>query len=134
MHSELWWIKWFVILGVGLLLIILSSLIFGSSSAPTGPAEVFEAHLLALDEGRLEDANALLDITCDKVDRSALNAVKADFRDTGLTFQTAFRVSEVWLNERKTEAILDLNTSPRLPLPSVQGMIKVDGKWRLSCG
>lgn len=124
-----------ILLGVivaALVAIILAVTFMGGQEA--GPREVFQAHLLALDDGRLDDANTLVDITCGRVTEADLRAVKADLDDAGLTFQTAFRVSDVWLNERKTEAIVELDTPPNLPLPGAQGMMKVDGAWRLSCG
>lgn len=121
----------------GLMIVALFALVIGVCSIPDhkpGPAEAFEAHLAALDEGRLDDARALVDITCGKLEAGDVNAAKAALKQAGFTFQTAFRVSEVWLNSQKTEAILELDTPKRLPLPGIQGMMKVEGDWRLSCG
>ena len=121
--------------GIGVVILMLAVTVLvcsGASNAP-GPAAAFEAHLLALDEGRIDDANALVDITCGKVTETDVNGARAGLEDVGYTFPTAFRVGEVWTNARGTEAILELETPPQLPLPGVQGMMKVDGEWLLSC-
>lgn len=99
-----------------------------------GPVDAFTAHLQALDESRLDDANALVDITCGQIRRTDLEAAQNDLESAGLTFQTAFRISEVWTNERGTRAIIELDTPPQLPLPGVQGMALVEGQWMLYCG
>lgn len=114
---------------------IVALAIYHDGSDPhAAAAHSFAAHLRALDEGRVDDANALVDITCGKVDPVDVDAARAGLESAGYTFQTAFRVGEVWLNEGGTEAILELETPPNLPLPGVQGMMRVDGEWLLSCG
>ncbi len=123
-----------ILLGVAMLT-ALAGIFYCVTSVPgSGPDDAFRAHLAALDEGRIDDANELVDITCGKVTVEDVDAAKSGLGSAGYTFQTAFQVGEVWLNERGTEAILELQTPANLPLPGVQGMMKVDGEWLLSCG
>ena len=101
----------------------------------TGPREAFEAHLRALDEERWDDANALVDITCEDYDATDAAAAGASLEELGLEFQTAFPIEQVWTNEQNTEAILELApTAPDLSLPTTALMVKVDGDWKVSCG
>lgn len=96
-----------------------------------GPRQAFEAHLLALDEGRVDDANALVDSSCEHVAEEDVQEAGARLESAGLTFGEAFRVAEVWVNESGTEAIIEL-TSPE-GLPKVARLVKVDGEWLVSC-
>lgn len=122
----------FLVVTFGVAVCMVTTLGGGTASDPRA---AFEAHLLALDEGRLVGANALVDIACGRVTKADAEAAKAGLESAGLTFQTAFPVEEVWLNESGTEAILELAPPPGgLPLPGVQGMMLVEGEWLLSCG
>lgn len=122
---------------VAVLLSVITATLFTfltRSEHQPGPRQVFEAHLLALDEGRIDDANAFVDVSCNKITPATRSAVLVNLEAQGLTFQTAFQVSNVWMNERKTEAVVELDMPLQLSLQGVQGMTKVDGEWRLSCG
>ena len=100
----------------------------------TGPRNAFQAHIRALDEGRVDDANALVDISCAPVTEGGVQAAREGLESKGLTFKTAFHVSQVWVDEQDTKAFLKLDPPPGLSLPTHAEMVKVDGDWKVSCG
>lgn len=121
----------------GLLVVIFALTAFAVCSTNRegpGPADAFVAHLRALDEGRIADANALVDITCGQVRESDVAVAQADLASAGLTFESAFRVREVWTNQDGTRALLSLDVPQQLALPTGQGMALIDGDWLLYCG
>lgn len=117
------------LLGAGFIWLVITV-----SSGRDSPQEVFEAHLQALDEGRLTDAQEFVDITCGQLNPSSIETAVRDLHAVGLTFQTAFPVKDVWTNQQETQAILELDVPPtRLPLPRTQLMMRVEGEWKLAC-
>lgn len=105
-----------------------------SGGSDPDPAEAFTTHLRALDEERYDDANALVDITCGRLEPDSVNVARADLEDAGFTFESAFLVREVWTNRDGSRAVITLDVPRTLPLPTSQGMALIDGEWLLYCG
>ncbi len=103
------------------------------SSDPVGPQDVFERHLMALDDQDWELANTYVTEWCQS-DLEGVEAAGRGLEDSGFSFYRAFAVEEVWISEDGLEALLGLDVSPNLPLPRVATMERVDGEWLVSCG
>ena len=123
------------IIGIVVLLAVLFALIIALDASDPGPQQVFESHLLALDEERLNDALTYVEVAACGMDMVA-NAPQAaiDLESRGYSFSTAFMVEEVWILEDGSRALLGLRTPPSMTLPSVVQLVRSDGKWLLTCG
>lgn len=128
-----------ILMGVFLVMIFAAFIVFGmlvgsGAESHLGPQQVFEQHLLALDEERLDDALAYVDIAvCGTTAVDSTPQALVDLKRRGHTFSTAFTVEEVWILEDGSEALLGLRTPPNLGLPNVVRLTQVDGAWLLMC-
>ncbi len=115
---------------VGLLLVAFALPRGPDSLSPTA---TFEAHSLALDEGRYADAEVLLGPGCRQSDPDVIRAAVQRFKQQlGLDgFSEVYPVTGVWLHDSGETAILELDAPPGHP--SVQPLRKIDGEWRLQC-
>ncbi len=97
-------------------------------SGATAAIEVFEAHSLALDEGRFDDAAVLLN--CRQVSDDQLREAVTALEQFG-GFAGTYPVLDEWVHSGSEHTILDLG-SPE-GFPSIQTMVKVDGERKLEC-
>ena len=97
--------------------------------AATTPIEVFEAHALALDEGRYDDAEVLLN--CRQAPHTQLRADSEQLEQYG-GFTGTYPVTGEWVHSGGDNVILDLDAPEGFP--TIQSMVKVDGEWKLQCG
>ncbi len=115
-------------------LIVFFILWFAHEEAAPGPQQVFEAHLLALDEGRLDDALGYVDTaSCGTTAVDGAEEALASLKLLGYTFSTAFPVAEVWILVGGDKALLSVEFPTNIPLTSVQYMHRVEGDWRVAC-
>lgn len=130
-------IKGFLAIAVSwsLIAIIAVTLIFLlSGGGSPSPAEVFNSHSLALDEGRYDDAEELLEPGCQQGAPEDIRSTIRDFKSMlNLDgFSEVYIVMGTWRHDDGEQAILELRAPAGLP--NIQPMVKIDGDWVLSCG
>ncbi len=127
------WVLRFVLFGLlAVIIVLLLTLNFGYEDA-VGPQQVFETHLLALDEQDWELADTFVVERCQVSGSQAREIAGQDLKSRGFSFVRAFVVDEIWFKDDGQTALLGLLTPPNLPLPGVATMVQVDGEWLVSC-
>ncbi len=127
-----YWVLRFVLFGLLATIIAFLLLVdFGhADSDATSAIKVFEAHSLALDEGRYDDAEELLD--CPQTAHVRLREVSKQLERYG-GFVGTYPVVGEWVHSAGEYIILDLAPPPGSELPTIQPMVKIDGEWLLNC-
>lgn len=125
---------WLTVAGliIAILLVVFGPLWDGGAPL-LGPRQAFEAHLMALDNQDLESANSYVTPSC-QIGSEDAEAGYEILRRGDSSFFRAFHVEGVWLHENGVEALLELQTPPKLMLPDVTPMVLVEGEWLVTCG
>jgi hypothetical protein len=123
-----------IVLGVGLG--VAAYFLFVEKDPPAAaPRDTFMRHLRLMDAGAYEDAWMLTDGTCPKLDRfmkAQFKDIKQRLAEQHSTFTVEFAPVEVYVEAKGEKALLRLKPAFFADL-QWQPMVKVDGKWRLSC-
>ena len=99
------------------------------ASPVSSPADDFRAHLLAVDEGRLDDAMSYVGEGCElTITAEALSTLHEQLG----SLSNAFKVATVYISEDESRALIEVHflVTGRKAL---QPAARVDGRWKLQC-